>query len=321
MTMSDAQASAGISKHLSALATSYKNDYTNFSCEQVAVPLHQAGIVTGNFQRDSANWSDLAADVRVPGMPAAQLDQEDPSLVTFSIDEHAARVYLSERFLALRAQAGVSRDRCIENAVRRVSGALLTQREKRLANMLTTSGNYNASNAATVSTKWDNASGDPIADILAAIQQICKGPAKNSEFYAVADEGIWWKLMANAAVRKAIGGVTASISSFEELGRILHVRPVVCKATYGNTNAMYGNNFVIFRRPEVVAPDDEEAQCSFRLVHNMDNPIQVRTYTTDELIDNGFFVQASSNYAIINPYGDSAGKYNTAYLLAAPMGS
>lgn len=321
MAMSDIQASANVSKHLSALATSYMNDYTNFACEQVAVPLHQAGIVTGNFQRDSAGWSDLAADIRVPGMPAAQLDQEDPSLVTFSIDEHAARVYLSERFLQLRAQAGVSRDRCIENSVRRVTGALLTQREKRLATMLTTAGNYGANNSATVSTKWDNASGDPIADILAAINQIVKGPAKNSEFYMVADESIWWKLMGNAAVRKAIGGVTAYISSIEELGRILHVHPVVCKATYGNSNGMFGNNAIVYRRPEVVAPDDEEAQCSFRLVHNMDNPIQIRQYTTPELIDNGLFVQASSNYAFINPYGDANGKYNTAFLLAAPMGS
>lgn len=312
--LSDAQASSGVSKHLSALAASYKSSMDNYSCEKVAVPLHQTGLVTGNFQRNVAGWSDLMSDYRAKNMPAAQLDDENESLVNFSIDDHAVRVYVAERDIMLRAQAGVSRERVIENQVRRVTGALMIQREKRLADILTTSGNYNASNSGAVSNYWTGASGTPIDDVLAAIKVVSQGPAKNSEFFMVADEQIWITLMANAQIKSAIGAL-AFAANVETIGQILHVHPIVCKATYGNTNRMYGSNAIVFRRPLEVDPFDESAECSWRLVHNTESPVSIRQYTTPEMEDNGFWIQGSSNYQIIQPYADSAGKINTAYLL------
>ena len=314
MSMSDQMASAGVSKHLSALAASYKSSMDNYAAEKVAVPLHQTGLVTGNFQRNIAGWSDLMSDYRAKNQPAAQLDDENESLVNFAIDDHAVRVYVAERDIMLRAQAGVSRERVIENQVRRVTGALMIQREKRLADILTTSGNYNASNSGAVSNYWTSASGTPIDDVLAAVKQVAQGPAKNSDFFMVADESIWITLMANKQIKEAIGAL-AFAADIETLGKILHVHPVVCKATYGNTNRMFGTNAIIFRRPVEVDPFDEAAECSWRLVHNTESPVTIRQYTTPDMEDAGFWIQGSANYQIIQPYADSSGKINAAYLL------
>lgn len=314
MALNDYQASAGISKHLSALATSFMNDNGLYVTEQIAIPLHQSGLVTGNFQRNQANWSDLEADFQARQQAAVQIDDEEETLVTFRIDDHALRVFIPERDILLRAQAGISRDRVIQNQVRRITGALLVQREKRLADLITNSANYNANNTMAAANPWADDDGTPIQDILTAIAQIAKGPAKNSEYYMVADEAVWISLLGAPQIRSAIGGL-AFAPDYDTIGRILHIRPIISRGAYDGTNSFFGSNAIIFKRPINYSPEDESIETSWRLVYNTQLPIVVREYTTPELAWNGFFIEGKSNYQFINPYGDADDKYTTAFLI------
>ena len=319
MSQNDFITSGGNSLHLSKIASSLAQDSRRYVAEQVAVPLSQSGIINYSFLKNQAGWSDLSSTIVSQGpTPCATLAGEDETLVQGSLDTHGVRAWVSEREILLRGQSGVSRDQVIKSQLNRVVGSLMVNRDYELAKMLTTSGNYNASNVATVSTKWDAAGSDPVADILAAVGQLAKGPAK-SENYLVADESVFIALMGNAAVRNAVGGISYA-PSLQNLEQILGVHIVVSRATWGNTNSMFGNYAVLYRRPvNADVNDDGAMECSFRLIHNADLPITVRTYTPDELEGQGVYVEAKSTYKFISPYSDANGKFNTAFLLAAPL--
>lgn len=314
MSLSDVQASAGISKHLSNLATSYTSDPSLYVADRVAMPLHQTGVVAYNFQRNQAGWSDLSSTHRAKGSPAMTLDDENEQLISGFLDDNAVRSFLSERDFLLREQAGVSRQQVIENAVRRVTGSLMINREYKLASLLTTSGNYNANNSGAAAAYWTagTSGSDPVADVLGAMSEIAKGPCAGGEYYMVADESIWLTLMGNEQIRKACGGISFA-PSIEDIGRILHVRPIVSKAKYNGGNSMFGKNAVIFKRPEIVDPFDENANCSFRLIHNTELPVTIKTYKKEEL--DGMYVEGQSNYEIISPYADANNKINSAFLI------
>lgn len=302
--------SGGNSTHLSNFASSYVHDPVNYSCEVVAPVLNVNGL-NFSYKKNAAGWSDLSSTIWTKGQESAQLDGEANQLVQDTVEKHGLHSLITEDEFILRGQGGESRNAVMEQESARLAGGLMTNREKELADFLCTAGNYKSGLTSTPSTKWDNASGDPIDDILKACAAVSKGPAKNARNFIVADEFVWYALMGNAKVREACGGI-AYAADLDNIGRILHATPVVCKATYNGDQPMFGKNVVIFRRPEVVSPTDMSAQCSFRCAINNEIPISI-SEKADQSRD-GVEIIAKSYYKLFAGYTDKSGKINSAYL-------
>lgn len=302
--------SGGNSTHLSNFASSYCHDPVLYTAEIVA-PVYNVEGLNFSFKRNNAGWSDKSSTVWTRGQKSSQLDAEQNTLVQDTVAKHGLHNLITEDEFVLRGQSGESRNEVLEDESMRLTGALMTNREVELAEFVTNANNYDSNHKATPSTKWDNASGKPSADIMAAIAVVAKGPAKAARNYMVASEQVWYKLLANPEVRAACGGLSFA-ADFENIGRILGVIPVIAKAS-ADGDDIFGKSAVIFRRPENVGPKDKGAQCSFRMAINNELPVTI-SENPDESRD-GIEVIAKSYYKIFNPYADKSGKFNTAFLL------
>lgn len=134
----------------------------------------------------------IASDEATPNRAGAQLDANG----NFSVKDYALVDFISTDEEA-NADAPLEPRMIAEDAL---MGYLMLAREKRVADIVFAAGNYGANTAALSGTdRWDNASSDPVAKILAVL----KNPLVRPDTMVIGVEA-WDYLRANAALTKYI---------------------------------------------------------------------------------------------------------------------
>jgi hypothetical protein len=328
MPMSTAQSTANLNVHLSKIAASYASDQAQFIADTVAPVLSKPGLVTGQLEYDNNEWAMNSDAVELPDdRPANLVDQERPTLLTFQTTPLGLREFISERYLAMRRQAGYTDDQIREKVVKRLTAKLLMDKEQRFLNIATTAGNYNANLITNIGAgnSFDEAGGDPVAVFGAARRLLSAQGADVGNLYAVAEYAVW-DVIRHSPQLIIAGWGTPDMRrqvSDDEIFSILGVRPVVTNVRARTRNvatltSLISDNVVIFQRPPTVSPTDEEALCAWRTitggVTGTAEPYVVE-YEGADMPGRGYYIEVRMEYVHMRTGVDAAGLQNRAALI------
>ena len=158
-------------------------------------------------------------------------------------------------------------------ALKRVLNNLMQRREQRVANLLSTSGNWNSNNVVTLGSgfQWDGgASSDPVHDIHTRMEQ-----SLGDVTGIIMSEPLWHAFQRNPAVQKyfTYKDGTAAIPDPSEMQSILNLPPIYparlksFAPVGGALTFTWGNAAILIRQPEQMPPvtqDDIATSYTFR---------------------------------------------------------
>lgn len=198
----------------------------------------------------------------IVGSGGAQVPEVNPRLSNnpFSTIEYALGAFVPTQVEA-NADAPL---KIRQAALKRVLIALLMRREIRVANLLTTSGNWNSNNVVTLGSgfQWDGgASSDPIKDLHGRIEQ-----SLGEISGIIMPEPLWHAFQRNPAVQKYITYKVgaAPIPGPEAMAGLLELPPIyVGRMKYyapngGALTYVWGSSCILIRQPDQMPPTSQD---------------------------------------------------------------
>lgn len=267
---------------LSDFATAYKNDgfIADALCPVVPVDKRSDKF----FTRSRRDVSTLVNDLIGPKGRANEASY-DVSSSNYSVDDRALMDYVTSA-LQINADAPLDpRQLATQNLMQK----LMLMRERRVATLLTTSGNYASGNTSAAGTAWTNeTSSTPIADINTAIAAI-PFSGEDAQLKAFMARPVWNALRKHPDILALKGTDKGQVSrgefaAFFELDEVLVSDVWYDTANPGQT-ASYGRAwlatvFGVARVPKQLSGADISAlSVTFRVTPGM----QVRTWDAPEV--------------------------------------
>lgn len=244
---------------LATYASGYMDQNSNFIADKVMPVLPVDKATNKFFAWDKADVFQPVQNLAVAADGAVQ--EFSPRLST---DSYATTGYAAASFVSTELQA--NSDSAVNPemmAIKRCMAAIMLQREFRVANLLTGSGNWSGGYTTTIAAgaKWNGgASSNPISDIFTAMQS-----SYTDVSAIVMSELVYQDFIQNAAVQKYIASKTAITplpSDGAQFSAILQLPPIVVarrKAilSSGSLGYIWGNNVVLVKAEDPIPTNGE----------------------------------------------------------------
>lgn len=241
VTMDLGQADVHIDSALSGYAAGYKQfpGIADEVCPVVPVPKASDKYFTWDKDDVFQDVQDLVAS------PGGSVKEISPRLSSssFSTTSYALQTFVPTEVSA-NADAPLAPEMA---AVRRLMNAINLGRERRVAALLTTSGNWSGGYSAAAAAKWNGGTNsDPVRDLYTAIE------ASLTPVRAIAmSERVMHDFVQNAAVQKYVASKTAvaPIADAGAFSALLRLPPILVSQVKGKTASGYdyvfGNNVAL----------------------------------------------------------------------------
>lgn len=219
--------------HIDAALSTFAAGYTNGDwIADIVCPVIKSDKMSDYFQKlrrqDIADASDdlvLADDGQATTVGYEQTNAQ------FQCVSYAAKAF---------ASYGTQKNqdlpiRLLEQKTAMAAAKVFLARERRVATLLTTSGNYASGNTAAVSVLWTNNSADVLGDIDSGIAAVAPGMMEATELVFWCSKEVWNTVRKHPSV--LAGGSTSAALTKEQFADLIGVdRVVVSDSQYNTAN-------------------------------------------------------------------------------------
>jgi hypothetical protein len=265
---------------------------TGFIADQLAPPL-TGKAESGQIQIwDRQNLQIPDDSYRAVGVEASYARSPEPSYVSYTTSAHARKILITQRELDKVSRSGGDPSKLVFSRTRAITEQLLLEKEYTLATKATTAANYdtNHSSAIGAGSEWDTASGDPIANLFTAINQIeDQGIFPN---VAAMDIKVWRALQRHSDLLDIFKYTSGGRITPEQFLNFFGLRPLISRVKYYTGSAMaamWGDNCIVASVPNV-SPDMNPPESDVAYARSVEaEPMTVRTIDAPELDHKGAY--------------------------------
>jgi hypothetical protein len=271
--------------HIDAPLANYAAGYTNWGgiADEVApvIPVAKASDKFYTWDKDDV-FQYVENAVVAPG---GHVNEVNPRLSSAS---YSTVAYGLGAFVPTEVSANADAPLQPEMAAtRRILNALMLNREVRVANLVTTSGNWSGGYTAAVAAKWNGGTNsNPVADLFTAIE------SSLTPVRAVAmSERVWHSFVQNAAVQKYIFAKSGapSLPNTTDIPTLFGLPPFLIGKMKGKTSTGYGyvwgNNVALITNDPTAPRDGQTISTAYTFRWNGAN-------TADGNLQGGFLVRS-----------------------------
>lgn len=269
-------------KALSEFIASYENG--NYIADAV-LPVIGTDKASDKFQKFSRRDVNQQRDLVMPASGKSAQVSYDLSTGTYSVVDYGAHAPVSGK---LRSNADAPHDPLERHAAIIMNG-LLHERERRVASLLFTSGNYASANTGAVANYWsDPSSGTPLDDILSGIDAIAPGMEGSTKLVMVMAREVWSSLRKHPQVLGA--GFTKAALGLSDAAELFGVDEIFVSSatttatTEGSTAPTYTRIWTATKAGVFRVPTSDPAGeagllgATFRQRLNGGNELEVRRW-------------------------------------------
>lgn len=262
--------SAFVDPSLSTFASAYKNN--QFIADRIS-PIVDVDKASGKYFKRNRRDVSKVLDDRISSKGQANEATYDVETAAYSVEDRALRQVIPSKLVS-NADAPLSPE---EWATANCMQRLMLAREKRVADLVMTQGNWSSGNYATVLNYWsDEVNGTPLTDLQTALEAI-PSTGDDSQIILVMSLPVAHALMKHPQMLglRAGGGSSAGQLSANELASFLGIGGVFVSKTFVTTSnegqtATYsrvwsGTKAALVQVPRIVqGPEIEAFTVTFR---------------------------------------------------------